>query len=54
MLLPKQYICALEIYLMTFLSYSSGIIMDRAINAPGHGNNVFGGINATYKRYLKG
>ena len=28
--------------------------MDLAINAPGHGNNVVDGINATYKRYLKG
>ena len=27
--------------------------MDRAINAPGHENNVFDGLNATYKRYLK-
>ena len=27
--------------------------MDRAINAPGHGNNVVYGINATEKHYLK-
>ena len=27
--------------------------MDLAINAPGHGNNVVDGINATEKRYLK-
>ena len=28
--------------------------MDRAINTPGHGNNVVDGMNATDKRYLKG
>ena len=39
---------------MTVLSSSHGIIMDCAINAPGHGNNFFDGINATGKRYLKG
>ena len=50
----KQYRCALAIYLMTVLSYSYTIIMDRSINAPGHGKNVFGEINATGKRYLKG
>ena len=32
----NQYMCALDIYLMTVLSYSYGIIMDRAINAPGN------------------
>ena len=39
--------CALDIYLMTVLYYSYGILMDRAMNAPGHGNNVVNGINAT-------
>ena len=28
--------------------------MDRAINAPVHGNNAVDGFNATYKRSLKG
>ena len=50
----KQYMCALAIYLMTVLSYSYGIIMDHAINAPGHGNNVVDGLNAMDKIYLKG
>ena len=31
-----------------------GIITDREINAPGHGNNFVDGINTTVKRYLKG
>ena len=39
---------------MTVLSSSYGIIMDRVINAPGHGNNVVYGLNAEDKRYLKG
>ena len=28
--------------------------MDRAINAPGHGKNVFGVLNTTGKNYLNG
>ena len=39
---------------MTVLSYSYGIITNRAINAPGHGDNVFDGIKTTDKRHLKG
>ena len=50
----KQYRSDLDIYLMTVLSSSYGIIMDRAINAPGHGKNVVDGINAKDKLYLKG
>ena len=49
----NKYRCALAIYLMTILSYSYGIILDRAINAPVHEKNVVDGINATYKHYLK-
>ena len=50
----NQYMCALAIYLMTVLSSSDGFIMDCAINAPGHGNNIVDGINATDRCYLKG
>ena len=50
----KKYRCDLDIYLMTVLSYSYGIIMHRAINSPGHVNNVADVINATDNRYLKG
>ena len=50
----KQYICALDTYLMTALSSLYGIIIDRSINAPCHVNNVVDGLNATYKGYLKG
>ena len=38
---------------MTVLSSSYVIIMDLAINAPGHWNNVVDGLNAKEKRYLK-
>ena len=50
----KKYRCDLSIHLITVLSSSYGITMYRAINTPGHGNNVVDGMNATDKRYLKG
>ena len=50
----KEYRCDLDIFIMNVLSSSYGIITDRAINPPGHGKNVVDGLNATYKRYLKG
>ena len=49
-----QYMCDFAVYLMTVLSSSYGIIMDRTINVPVHGNNVVDGINTMDKRYLKG
>ena len=49
----KQYRCSLDIYSMTVLYSSSVIILDSAINAPGHGNNVVDGINVTDKLYFK-
>ena len=50
----KKYRHALDIYLMTVLSYPYGIIMDRAINALGHEKCFVDGMNAIDKRYLKG
>ena len=38
--LIKQCRCDLAIYLINVLSYSHRIIMDHAINAPGHGKMV--------------
>ena len=49
----KQYMCALDKYLITVLSSSYVIIMDRTINSPGHGKNVVDGINAMDRSYLK-
>ena len=48
-----QAICALGVYLLNVLSSSYGIIMDLAINAPLHGKNFVGGINAADICYLK-
>ena len=39
---------------MTVLSFSYGVTIARAINSPGHENNLVYGLNATYKQYLKG
>ena len=49
----NKYRCDLDIYLMTLLSSSHGIITDRRTNAPYHGNNVVDGPNETNKHYLK-
>ena len=49
----KRYRCPLGIYLMTVLSSLYSIIMDRAINAPGHGWICFG-TKCKDKYYLKG
>ena len=49
----NQYMYALDVDLMTVLSYSYGVIMDCVINEPGHVNNVADGLNATDKHHLK-
>ena len=49
----KRYRCPLGIYLMTVLSSLYSIIMDRAINAPGHRWICFG-TKCKDKYYLKG
>ena len=43
----KKHMCYSDIYLINVLSYSYGIIIDRAINATCHGKNVVDGLNAT-------
>ena len=43
----------MDIYLINLLSSLYGIIIGCTIIAPGHVNNVVGGINATDKHYLK-
>ena len=43
----KIYICALYIYLMTVLSSLYDIIMERAVNAPVHGNNFVDRLSTT-------
>ena len=49
----KQCMCDLTIYLMTVLSSSYGIIMDRTIHTPGNRENIIDRINATDGLYLK-
>ena len=50
----NQYSCALGIYLMAVLSSSYVIIMDSAVNTPGHEKNFVYELNATYTFNLKG
>ena len=48
----KQYRCALDIYLFNVLPTLYGIIMDHAINAPGHRNNIFNSLNTNDKCFI--
>ena len=42
----EQYICASALYLMSEMSQTYSIIIDRGISAPGHGKEVVDGLNA--------
>ena len=48
----EQYICATELYLVSFLSQSHSIIFYRGISAPGHGKLMVDGLNSVDKRYM--
>ena len=48
----KQYRCSIAYYLMSYLSTSYQIVLDRAVDTPGHGKDVVDGFNAVQKRYL--
>ena len=48
----KQYRCSIAYYLMSYLSKSYQIVIDRALDTPGHGKYVVDGFNAIQKRYL--
>ena len=48
----KQYRCSIAYYLMSYLSKSYQIVLDRAVDTPGHGKYVVDGSNAVQKRYL--
>ena len=37
---------------MSFISKSYQIVLDRAVDTPGHGKDVVDGFNAVQKRYL--
>ena len=48
----KQYRCSIAYYMMYFLSKSYQIVLDRAVDTPGHGKYVVDGFNDVQKRYL--
>ena len=48
----KQYRCSIAYYLMSYLSKSYQIVLDRAVDTTGHGKDVVDGFNAVQKRYL--
>ena len=48
----KQYMCSIAYYLMSYLSTSYQIVLDRVLDTPGHGKDVVDGFNALQKRYL--
>ena len=48
----KQYRCSIAYYLMSYLSKSYQIVINRAVDTPGHGKDVVDGFNAAQKRYL--
>ena len=48
----KQYRCSIAYYLMSCLSTSYQIVLDRAVDTPVHGKDVVDVFNAVQKRYL--
>ena len=48
----KQYRCSISYYLMSYLSKSYQIVLDRAVDTPDHGKYVLDSFNAVQKRYL--
>ena len=48
----KQYRCSIAYYFLSFLSQRYQIVIDRAVDTPGHGKDVVDGFNAVQKRYL--
>ena len=48
----EQYRCASALYLMSVISQTYSIIIDRGISAPGNGKEVVDGLNAVDKRYI--
>ena len=41
----KHYICSIDYYMMSFLSKSHQIVLDGAVDTPGHGKYVVDGFN---------
>ena len=47
----KQYRCSIAYYLMSYLSKPYQIVLDGAVDTPGHGKYVVDGFNAVQKQY---
>ena len=45
----KQYRFSIAYYLMSYLSKSYKIVLDRAVHTPGHGKDLVDGFNAVQK-----
>ena len=48
----KHYRCSIAYYLMSYLSISYKIVLDRDVDTPSHGKDVVNGFNAVQNRYL--
>ena len=48
----EQYRCASALYLMSVISQTFYLIIDRGISAPGNGKEVVNVLNAVDKRYI--
>eukprot|EP00957_Ditylum_brightwellii_P108532 8277984-Ditylum_brightwellii.AAC.1 len=49
----KQYRSASSLYLFSTICMKYGIVLDGAVGAPGHGNDVVDGLNAVGKKFLR-
>ena len=45
----KQYKCSIAYYLMSFLSKSYHIVIDKSVDEPGHGKYLVDGFNDVHK-----
>ena len=48
-----QYRSANALYLISLLAVAYGLVIDRAVGAPGHGKDLVDGLNAVDKRFLQ-
>ena len=48
----KQYMCSIAYYLMSYLSTSYQIVLDRSVDTQGNVKDVVDGFNAVQKQYL--
>ena len=48
----KQYRCSIAYYMVSLISKSYQIVLDRSVDTPRHGEDVVGGFNASKKQYL--